>query len=203
MKKLPHPQQLNSIPYRGKLLREKTFTNFMVLEPPMKDFSTKFGHAISNCVRFQHCVKVFSTKWRSVKVFSLESFPLYGIAHMVQSHQYRVYTVYLFSICTKRSSIVVDVLSPHALITDDKSIVQQSQQINLCHIAMCVHSHRPQTLPAHPVLSAGCIACTIHLNAVYFSSGLAVAVYQAIYRCLDAGASIRLLDCSYFSIICI
>ena len=35
------------IPYSGKLSREKTFTNLAVLEPPVKVFSTKFGHAVS------------------------------------------------------------------------------------------------------------------------------------------------------------
>ena len=34
------------IPYSRKLPREKTFTNFVVLEPPMKGFSTKFGHVV-------------------------------------------------------------------------------------------------------------------------------------------------------------
>ena len=34
------------VPYSGKLSREKTFTNFAVLEPPVKVFSTKFGRAV-------------------------------------------------------------------------------------------------------------------------------------------------------------
>ena len=34
------------LPYSRKLSREKTFTNFAVLEPPAKVFSTKFGRAI-------------------------------------------------------------------------------------------------------------------------------------------------------------
>ena len=33
-------------PYNGKLLREKIFTNFTVLGPPTKVFSSKFGRAI-------------------------------------------------------------------------------------------------------------------------------------------------------------
>ena len=32
--------------YSGKLSREKTFTNFVVLEPPTKVFTMKFGRAI-------------------------------------------------------------------------------------------------------------------------------------------------------------
>ena len=38
--------------YSRKFLREKTFTNFVVLEPPAKVFSMKFGRAIPTCVRF-------------------------------------------------------------------------------------------------------------------------------------------------------
>ena len=38
--------------YSGKLLREKTFTNFAVLEPPAKVFSSKFGRAVLTYVRF-------------------------------------------------------------------------------------------------------------------------------------------------------
>ena len=35
-----------AIPFSGRLSREKTFMNFVVLEPPTKVFSTKFGCAI-------------------------------------------------------------------------------------------------------------------------------------------------------------
>ena len=71
------------IPYTGKLSREKTLTNFVVLEPPTKVFSTKFGHAIATYMydRFQHSVKVFSAKCSLLlirEILSLESFPLYG-----------------------------------------------------------------------------------------------------------------------------
>ena len=34
------------LPYSAKLSREKTFTNFAVLELPAKVFSMKFGHTI-------------------------------------------------------------------------------------------------------------------------------------------------------------
>ena len=44
-------------PYSGKLSREKMFTNFTVLEPPAKVFSSKFGSAISTYVRFLHSAK--------------------------------------------------------------------------------------------------------------------------------------------------
>ena len=39
------------------------FTNFTVLEPPAKVFSSKFGSAIPTYVRFLHSAKVFSVKW--------------------------------------------------------------------------------------------------------------------------------------------
>ena len=43
-------------------MREKTFTNFAVLEPPAKVFSSKFGRAIPTYARFLHSAKVFYTK---------------------------------------------------------------------------------------------------------------------------------------------
>ena len=48
--------------YSGKLSREKTFINFVFLEPPAKIFSTKFGCVTPTYDRFQHSAKVFSTK---------------------------------------------------------------------------------------------------------------------------------------------
>ena len=51
------------VPYSRKLSREKTFTNFMVLEPPAKVFSSKFGCAVPTYNRFKHSAKVFSVKW--------------------------------------------------------------------------------------------------------------------------------------------
>ena len=42
--------QVALIPYSGKLLREKTFTNFAVLWLFVKVFSTKFGGVVSFCV---------------------------------------------------------------------------------------------------------------------------------------------------------
>ena len=39
-------QEYNKVTYSGKLSREKTFTNFVVLEPPVKVFSMKFGRAV-------------------------------------------------------------------------------------------------------------------------------------------------------------
>ena len=35
-----------NVPYSGKLSRGKTFTNLVILEPPAKVFSTKFGLAV-------------------------------------------------------------------------------------------------------------------------------------------------------------
>ena len=42
----------DAVPYNGKLSNEKTFTNFVVLEPPVKVFSTKFGRAVPTYDRF-------------------------------------------------------------------------------------------------------------------------------------------------------
>ena len=39
------------IPYSSKLLKNKTFTNFVVLEPLVKVFSSKNGHAVPTYVR--------------------------------------------------------------------------------------------------------------------------------------------------------
>ena len=70
------------LPYSGKLLREKTFTNFVDLEPPAKVFSTKFEacrthlwYVLAFRESFHHKMV---TSYRSTKVFSLERFPLYG-----------------------------------------------------------------------------------------------------------------------------
>ena len=47
-----HLYVCTKLTYSGKLSREKTFTNFEVLEPPAKVFSTKSGRAIPTYVRF-------------------------------------------------------------------------------------------------------------------------------------------------------
>ena len=81
------------IPYSRKLSREKTFTNFVVLEPPAKVFSLKFGCAILtySCTLGFSIPRKFSPRnghtYQSAKVFSLESFPLYGIyEHDIYMH---------------------------------------------------------------------------------------------------------------------
>ena len=53
-----------SIPYSGKLSREKTFANFEVREPSAKVFSTKFwGMPHPLMFGFKQSVKVFSVKF--------------------------------------------------------------------------------------------------------------------------------------------
>ena len=47
-----HLYVCTKLTYSGKLSREKTFTNFEVLEPPAKVFSTKSGRATPTYVRF-------------------------------------------------------------------------------------------------------------------------------------------------------
>ena len=77
------------------------FTNFTDLESSTKVLSMKFGHAVPTYDRFKHSMKVFSMKWsllsssyRSVKVFSLESFPLYGAVVSFSSFFLLVLTPY-------------------------------------------------------------------------------------------------------------
>ena len=48
----PHACARGKVPYSRKLLREKTFTNFVVLEPPVIVFSITFGRAIPIYDRF-------------------------------------------------------------------------------------------------------------------------------------------------------
>ena len=69
----------NAVP---KLSREKTFANFAVLWLFAKVFSTKFGGVAplalqkrATCESFLHENRIFH---QFAKVFSLESFPLYG-----------------------------------------------------------------------------------------------------------------------------
>ena len=53
-----------TIPYSGKLLREKTFANFEVREPSAKIFSTKIlGMSHPLMFGFKQSVKVFSVKF--------------------------------------------------------------------------------------------------------------------------------------------
>ena len=72
------------VPYSSKLSREKTFVNFAVLWLYVKVFSTKFGawcplglQKRAICESFLRKNHIFH---QFVKVFSLESFPLYGIS---------------------------------------------------------------------------------------------------------------------------
>ena len=71
------------LPYSAKLSREKTFTNFAALEPPTKVFSMKFGHAIYPLwlllAFHESFLREMTTSYQSMKVFSLKSFPLYGM----------------------------------------------------------------------------------------------------------------------------
>ena len=72
----------DKLPYSGKLLREKTFAGFRATHKTF--FSTKFGRAVPTYDRFS-IPRRFSPRnghsYRSAKVFSLKSFPLYGISN--------------------------------------------------------------------------------------------------------------------------
>ena len=61
---------IENVLYSRKLLREKTFTNFAVLEPltSQKFFSMKFGRVIPMYLRKSLSFCVMVTSYRSVKV---------------------------------------------------------------------------------------------------------------------------------------
>ena len=80
----------HSVPYSGKLLRQKMFSNSKVLCLFAKVFSTKFGGMVSfgvarvsNSWKFLRENHIFH---QFVKVFSLESFPLYGNSNVIEPH---------------------------------------------------------------------------------------------------------------------
>ena len=73
------------VQYSGKLLTEKTFTNFTVLWLFAKDFSAKFGGVASfGVAKASNLQKFFSVKicifQRFTKVFSLKTLPPYGMS---------------------------------------------------------------------------------------------------------------------------
>ena len=73
---------VRKILYNGKLLREKTFANFVVLWLFTKVFSGKFGGVASFCMAKESNLRKFFRIFNQfAKVFSLESFPLYSILH--------------------------------------------------------------------------------------------------------------------------
>ena len=76
-----------TIPYSGKLSREKTFMNFVVLCLFTKVFSAKIdSHTHTNWWRqaiHESFLREFLVLQQFVKVFSLKSFSLYGIAHNI------------------------------------------------------------------------------------------------------------------------
>ena len=73
------------IPYSVKLSRKKIFTNFVIFQPSTKVFSTTYHthYATSLTFRESFLHEMFPS-YRSAKVFSLESFPLYDIMCIVR-----------------------------------------------------------------------------------------------------------------------
>ena len=71
------------VPYSRKLSREKTFTKFAIFQPSAKVFSRNSRHAtpiMRPVLAFRESfLRKMLLFYRSVKVFSLENFPLYGI----------------------------------------------------------------------------------------------------------------------------
>ena len=79
--------------YSGELSREKTFANFAVFWLCGNVFSAKFGawHSLARhkqAIR-EHLLRKNCIFHKSAKVFSLESFPLYGISHLVSTNGLR------------------------------------------------------------------------------------------------------------------
>ena len=73
---------VRKILYSGKFLREKTFTNFVVLWLFTKAFSVEFGGVASFAVaKESNPRKFFRIFNQFAKVFSLESFLLFSILH--------------------------------------------------------------------------------------------------------------------------
>ena len=73
---------VRKILYSGKLLREKTFANSVVLWLFTKVFFAKFGGVASLAVaKESNPRKFFRIFNQFAKVFSLKSFPLYSILH--------------------------------------------------------------------------------------------------------------------------
>ena len=68
------------LPYSGKLSREKTFVNFVVLWLFVKFFSEKFG-GVTPLALQKRAIRKNRIFHQSVKVFSLKSFPPYGIVY--------------------------------------------------------------------------------------------------------------------------
>ena len=77
------------VPYSGKLSREKTFMNFMVLWLCMKVFSAKFVAMVFFIMAKASNLRTLSLRksyfHQFAKVLFLESFPLYGIILVVVS----------------------------------------------------------------------------------------------------------------------
>ena len=96
---------MNGVPYSGNLSREKTFTNFTVLWLFAKVFSAKFGARHPLAQQNQAIGKSFLCEnqifHQFTKVFSLESFPLYGILYLHTKTKhifFRMCTVYMYKI---------------------------------------------------------------------------------------------------------
>ena len=74
--------QYGNITYSGKLSREKTFANFVVLCLFVKVFSAKYG-GVASLVRHKRAIHESFLRENRIfhqlaKVFFLESFPLYS-----------------------------------------------------------------------------------------------------------------------------
>ena len=66
-------------------------TNFVVLEPSVKVFSTKFGRTVPSDDRLKHCVKVFSVKWSKFSPRNGHFLPIHE-RFLLPTMQYVIYT---------------------------------------------------------------------------------------------------------------
>ena len=93
-----------TLPYSGKLSGEKTFMNFAVLWLYTKVFSAKFGawHPLAQQKRAIHESFLCENCIFHQKVFSLESFPLYGTFQLgFKQVRHEMYFVFLFCFISK------------------------------------------------------------------------------------------------------
>ena len=77
---------VESIPYSGKLSREKTFVNFAVLWLFAKVFSVKFGGVASFGTVKASNLRKFSLRKSYFHQFVCKSFPLYGVPPQCNQH---------------------------------------------------------------------------------------------------------------------
>ena len=85
IKVLQVAKQVLQLPYSEKLSWEKTFTNFAIYSHSRKFSPQNFRHA-TPIYAISLTFHEMLSSYRSVKLFSLESFPLYSITRITQEY---------------------------------------------------------------------------------------------------------------------